>query len=77
MPENDSVEHRCMGASQLSPLFDHSSARGSSTPIRNLSFRATGIKAYLKNGDTLEKAAAMANHASILPRRDISGSRSN
>src|SRR6266478_581863 len=28
------------------------------------SFRATGITAYLKNGGTLEKAAAMANHAS-------------
>ena len=41
-------------------------------PISNLSFRATGIMAYLKNGGTLEKAAAMANHASILPRRDIS-----
>jgi hypothetical protein len=27
-------------------------------------FRATGITAYLKNGGTLEKAAAMANHAS-------------
>jgi len=26
--------------------------------------RATGITAYLKNGATLEKAAAMANHAS-------------
>jgi hypothetical protein len=26
--------------------------------------RATGIKAYLKNGESLEKAAAMANHAS-------------
>ena len=25
--------------------------------------RATGITAYLKNGGTLEKAAAMANHA--------------
>jgi integrase len=31
---------------------------------RNHSFRATGITAYLKNGGTLEKAAAMANHAS-------------
>ena len=30
----------------------------------NHSFRATGITAYLKNGGTLEKAAAMANHAS-------------
>jgi hypothetical protein len=28
------------------------------------SSRATGITAYLKNGGTLEKAAAMANHAS-------------
>ena len=27
-------------------------------------FRATGITAYLKNGGTLEKAAAMANHSS-------------
>lgn len=31
---------------------------------RNHSFRATGITAYLKNGGTLAKAAAMANHAS-------------
>jgi integrase len=30
----------------------------------NHSFRATGITAYLKNGGTLEKAAAMANHTS-------------
>ena len=30
----------------------------------NHSFRATGIAAYLKNGGTLDKAAAMANHAS-------------
>ena len=34
------------------------------TWIGNHSFRATGITAYLKNGGTLEKAAAMANHAS-------------
>jgi hypothetical protein len=27
-------------------------------------FRATGITAYLKNGGTLENAAARANHAS-------------
>ena len=27
-------------------------------------FRATGITAYLKNGSTLENAAATANHAS-------------
>jgi len=34
------------------------------TRIGNHSFRATGITAYLKNGGTLENAAAMANHAS-------------
>ena len=32
--------------------------------IGNHTFRATGITAYLKNGGTLEQAAAMANHAS-------------
>ena len=41
------------------------------------SFRATGITAYLKNGGTLEKAAAMANHASTTqlydrPRDEVS-----
>ena len=37
---------------------------GIATKIGNHTFRATGITAYLKNGGTLEKAAAMANHAS-------------
>ena len=39
-------------------------AAGLATRIGNHSFRATGITAYLKNGGTLEKAAAMANHSS-------------
>ena len=39
-------------------------AVGIGTRIGNHSFRATGITAYLKNGGTLENAAAMANHAS-------------
>ena len=39
-------------------------AAGIKTKIGNHSFRATGITAYLKNGGTLEKAAAMANDAS-------------
>jgi site-specific recombinase XerD len=39
-------------------------AAGIVTKLGNHSFRATGITAYLKNGGTLEKAAAMANHAS-------------
>ena len=34
------------------------------TKIGNHTFRATGITAYLKNGGTLENAAAMANHGS-------------
>jgi integrase len=37
---------------------------GIKTPVGNHTFRATGITAYLKNGGTLENAAAMANHAS-------------
>jgi site-specific recombinase XerD len=39
-------------------------AAGIATRIGNHTFRATGITAYLKNGGTLENAAAMANHAS-------------
>lgn len=39
-------------------------AAGIETSIGNHTFRATGITAYLKNGGTLENAAAMANHAS-------------
>ena len=39
-------------------------AAGIAAKAGNHSFRATGITAYLKNGGSLEKAAAMANHAS-------------
>ena len=39
-------------------------AAGIDTRIGNHSFRATGITAYLKNGGTLENAAAMTNQAS-------------
>lgn len=39
-------------------------AAGIGTAIGNHTFRATGITAYLKNGGSLENAAAMANHAS-------------
>lgn len=39
-------------------------AAGIMTKIGNRGFRATGITVYLRNGGTLEKAAAMANHAS-------------
>jgi len=44
-------------------------AAGIATKLGNHSFRATGITAYLKNGGTLEKAAAMANHASTRTRQ--------
>lgn len=39
-------------------------ASGIKTRIGNRTFRATGITAYRRNGETLEKAAAMAKHAS-------------
>jgi integrase len=39
-------------------------AVGIKTIVGNHTFRATGITAYLKNGGSLENAAAMANHAS-------------
>ena len=39
-------------------------AAGIETGIGNHTFRATGITTYLKNGGTLENAAAMANHSS-------------
>lgn len=39
-------------------------AAGITTKIGNHTFRATGITTYLKNGGSLENAAAMANHAS-------------
>ena len=39
-------------------------AAGLLTSACNHTFRATGITAYLKNGGTIERAAAMATHAS-------------
>jgi site-specific recombinase XerD len=39
-------------------------AAGIETKIGNHTHRATGITVYLKNGGTLENAAAMANHGS-------------
>ena len=42
-----------------------SAAAGIATKVGKHSFRATGITAYLKNSrSSLDKAAAMANHAS-------------
>lgn len=51
-------------ASAYQMVRRRAAAAGIATQIGNHSFRATGITAYLKNGGTLERAAAMANHAS-------------
>ena len=51
-------------ASAYQMVRRRAAAAGIETTIGNHSFRATGITAYLKNGGTLERAAAMANHAS-------------
>jgi integrase len=37
---------------------------GIDSKVGNHTFRATGISAYLKNGGTLENAAAIAKHGS-------------
>ncbi len=42
-------------------------AAGIATKLSDRSFQATGITAYLKNGGTREKAAAIANHVSPRP----------
>jgi integrase len=51
-------------ANAYAMIGGRAAAAGIETKLGNHSFRATGITAYLKNGGTLEKAAAMANHAS-------------
>jgi site-specific recombinase XerD len=51
-------------ANAYAMIARRAAAAGILTKVGNHSFRATGITAYLKNGGTLEKAAAMANHAS-------------
>ena len=58
---NDRAFGRFVG---LYVMVRRSSAKaGIETKIDNHTFRATGITVYLKNGGTLEKAAAMADHA--------------
>jgi integrase len=66
-------------ASAYETIGRRAAAAGIVSKLGNHSFRATGITAYLKNGGTLENAAAMANHASMLTmqlydrRRDAIG----
>ena len=47
-----------------SPALPALAAAGIATKLGNHSLGVTGITAYLTDGGTLEKAAAMANHAS-------------
>jgi integrase len=56
--------HALPQANAYTMIRRRAAAAGIETTLGNYSFRATGITAYLKNGGTLEKAAAMANHAS-------------
>ena len=57
-------ETRLPQANAYAMIRRRATAAGIETKLGNHSFRATGITSYLKNGGTLEKAAAMANHAS-------------
>jgi integrase/recombinase XerC len=50
-------------ANDYAMIGRRAAAAGIKTRLGNHSFRATGITAILKNGRTLEKAAAMANQA--------------
>jgi integrase len=58
------LAHRAATSERYAMIGRRAAAAGIATKLGNHSFRATGITAYLKNGGTLEKAAAMANHAS-------------
>src|SRR5215469_13082719 len=51
-------------ANAYAMIGERATAVSIATKLGNHSFRATGITAYLKNGGTLEKDAAIANHAS-------------
>ncbi len=61
---------KCLGQNSMTQpdaftmVRRHARTAGIATQIGNHTFRATGITAYLKNGGTLENAAAMANHSS-------------
>jgi hypothetical protein len=66
--DRQTYAHRAAQANAYAMIRRRAAAAGIETKLGNHSFRATGITAYLKNGGTLEKAAAMANHASRVRR---------
>jgi hypothetical protein len=61
---HDRPWHRPAQPYRTAIIGRRAAAAGIATKLGNHSCRATGITAYLKNGGTLEKAAATANHAS-------------
>jgi integrase/recombinase XerC len=65
-PQRDLVSsHRLRQNEAHAMIRRRTKAIGIKTLIGNHSFRASGITSYLKNGGMLERAKAMANHASI------------
>lgn len=58
------TESRLPQANAYAMIGRRAAAAEIATKVGNHTFRATGITAYLKNGGTLERAAAMANHSS-------------
>ena len=56
--------HTLPQANAYAMIQRRAKSAGIATRICNHTFRATGVTAHLKNGDTLERAAQMANHAS-------------
>jgi hypothetical protein len=61
---------RCCPKKVYAIIRRRAAAAAIGTKLGNHSFRATGITQYLKKG-TLEKAAALANHASTRTRSSI------
>ena len=58
------THHHATAAGERPRIRRRAAGAGIKTQVGNHTFRATGITAYLKNGGTLENAAAMTNHAS-------------
>jgi hypothetical protein len=58
------LTHTVLPQANAYAMISRCAAAGIATKLGNHHFRATGVMAYLKNGGTLEKAAAMANHDS-------------
>jgi hypothetical protein len=58
-PRHRQADSHALPQANAYTMIRRRAAAGIETTLGNYSFRATGITAYLKNGGTLEKAAAM------------------